>query len=94
MPPLDILAALLLPTRRKGRLTPWQEYQRAFAVDLQWLRTAKRTGDPGHRAIAVACQQIAHEWLQLAHYEHQISVARFRRENGRLKVSARVLEPV
>jgi hypothetical protein len=87
----DILAALLLS--RKGRLTPWQEYQRAFAIYLQWLRTAQQTRDPSHRGIAVACQQIAHEWLQLALHEHQISVARFRREHSRLKVSARVLEP-
>jgi hypothetical protein len=91
---VDVLAALLLPTRCKGRLTPWQEYQRAFAIYLQWLRTAKQTGDPRHRAIAVACQQIAHEWLQLAHHEHQISVAMFHRESGRLKNSARVLEAV
>ncbi len=64
--------------------TDWEEYRRAFRVSLQWYASWKTTGDQRHRLAAQVCHHMAREWLNVAHGEHQISVARFRRERSRL----------
>jgi hypothetical protein len=84
-----ILSTAQLPAR-PGRFTPWEEYGRAIKVSRPWFECWQKTKDPRHLCLADACQDMAEQWLSLAHQQHQISNNTFKRESEK---SSAISEP-
>ena len=72
------------PPAQPKRLTPWQEYERAVVVSRQWREAWERTNQQRYLLVANACQQMAQEWLGVAHRSHEISRSVFEHEVGKL----------
>ena len=72
------------PSAQSTHLTPWQEYERAVVVSRQWREAWERTNQQRYLLVANACQQMAQEWLGVAHRSHEISRSVFEHEVGKL----------
>jgi hypothetical protein len=73
-----------VPPTRPTHLTPWQEYERAAVVSRQWRKAWEKTHEHRYRVLAEACQQMAQEWLEVAHRLRDISADIFQHETNKL----------
>ena len=59
-------------------------YERAVVVSRQWRKAWEQTNQQRYLLLANACQQMAREWLAIAHRSHEISRSVFEHEADKL----------